>query len=166
MGLQNTTGIPHGRPSPLQGGQQASARDLRSLYGAVFGARGELPIKVKVGADGLVISFAGLSTWDLFGYRTKPGSQITIRKRSIRIHQVANVAVPEQDVHLGGSPCWVYAPVSRSTYAAAACLVSATEPVSDEGTLNVVLYSFALNTTTGRYTLDTAGKFDVNLGAG
>ena len=168
MGLQKTSSMPHGRPRTLEGGDQASARDLRALFGAVFGARADWPLDVKVRPDGLVIRLAGpvgASTWDLFGFLLLPGNVVRIRTRTIRIHQIANAVVQEQDVHLGGTPCWIYVSILRSTYGTSSVLTAASEPESNTGALNIPLYQFDFNSTTGKYALADAGHFDIHIDA-
>lgn len=167
MGLQNTSGLPHGRPRYPQGGDQPSARDVAAVFGAVFGARAEYPLEVSVRADGMVFRLLSylVSTWDVHGYRMKPGNVITIRKRTIRIHQIANTPIIEQDIHLAGTVCWVYASLPRPSYTPVTILTAAIEPASDAGALNIPLYCFALSLTTNLYSLTDSARFDVNIDA-
>ncbi len=168
MGLQQTSGFPHGRPRTTQeAGDQPSARDLRAVFGAVSGARGEYPLELIPRASGMIARYSGYvaTTWDVFGFKLFPGNSLRIRQRTIRIHQIANIKVLEQDVALAGTTCWIYVSSPRPYFSSYTVLTSATEPVSNAGSLNVPLYCFTFVAASGSYTLSDSGRFDVNIDA-
>lgn len=105
-------------------------------------------------------------TWNLFGYRDVPGNKILVRARTIRMHTIANVAVPEAEVALSGNPAWVYFRIIRATPTTSpALMVQSVEPTSDATLLCVPLYRFVLDPAAGTYSLGDPCTFDVNLDA-
>jgi hypothetical protein len=170
MGSRNVT-----TPSRLRrnvgAGDQVSAREWRALVDMITRSHGVYPIKVTgTMTGGLKVELIGtlVDDWEVHGFRwiDRETGIIQIRERTIRIHQIRNVQIEEAEMHLAGNPAFVVASLLRgSNYLLDAVRILSSEPSSNATHLNIPLFKFSLDTETGRYSLASSSRFDVNIDA-
>lgn len=72
---------------------------------------------------------------------TLDGDTVTVKAGTFRLHGIGNYAVPETEVTLAGTPCWVFAWHMRD-HSASGVDVMAAEPTSDTYTMRVPLCEY------------------------
>jgi len=90
---------------------------------------------------------------------------VTVRKGTLRIHNVGNYAVAETEITLAGDTAWVYLEHARSHLETTIVTQSETEPESSATVLRIPLAKYTLNED-GDYELEeTCHEGDVNIDA-